>query len=286
MIFLLKCLLYAIMKLIGPQRAEKLIPAMANYAGLNLLLVAYHNIGILKYENLMVSGEHYLVTKVLAKNLDKIERPIMFDVGANLGEYSLLLSKAFPQAEIYAFEPNETTFKQLVVNVDSSVKSFNTGMGSEEKIEKIFTYADELTSGHASMYSEVFRSFYKDRKDGLVEIEIQLTTLDLFCEQEGIKGIDFLKIDTEGNELNVLRGASKMLTEGKVKIIQFEFGESDVFSRVFLRDFYDMLTDYHIYRLDSERLIPLFKYNAMNEIFRFQNLLAIRMDFPFDDGNR
>jgi FkbM family methyltransferase len=279
--FLLKCLLYTIMKLAGPQRAKKLIPAMARGAGLYLLDVAYNNIGILKYENSMVSGEHYLVTKVLAKNLGKIERPIMFDVGANVGTYSLLLSKVFPQAKIYAFEPNENTFKQLVVNVDSSVKCVNAGMGSEEKNAKIFTFADDLTSTNASIYGEMFRSY---KKDDLVEIEIQLTTLDLFCEHEGIKEIDFLKIDTEGNEHNVLRGANKMLTEGKVKIIQFEFGEYNVFSRVFLRDFYEILTDYNIYRLDSERLIPLFEYNLLNEIFRFQNLLAIRMDFPFDDG--
>jgi FkbM family methyltransferase len=271
------------MKLAGPQRAKKLIPAMARGIGLPLLHVAYNNIGILNFENSMVSGEHYLVTKVLAKNLGKIERPIMFDVGANVGDYSLLLSKVFPKAKIYAFEPNESSFKQLVVNVDScSVKCVNAGMGEEEKIEKIFTYADNLTSQHASIYSEVFRSHYK--KDDVAEIEFQLTTLDLFCEHEGIKGIDFLKIDTEGNELNVLRGASKMLAEGKVKIIQFEFGENDVFSRVFLRDFYEILTDYNIYRLDSERLIPLFEYNVSNEIFRFQNLLAIKMDFPFDDG--
>ena len=68
------------------------------------------------------------------------------------------------------------------------------------------------------------------------------------------------------------------------KIIQFEFGECDIFSRVFLRDFYDVLADYHIYRLDSDRLIPLFEYEAANEIFRYQNFIAVRKNFPSFEG--
>lgn len=278
--FLLKCMLYTIAKMAGPERTKKLISAFASYSGLDLLLVAYNNIGILKYENDIVSGEHFLVTRVLKKNLGNIERPVMFDIGANVGMYSIMLAKEFPVASIYAFEPNINTFNQLVDNVGSLAKCINAGMGEEEKAEKIFTYSDNLASSHATIYREAFRAFYK--RNDVVEIDFQLTTLDLFCEQEKITGVDFLKIDTEGNELNVLKGATRMLSERKIKIVQFEFGECDVFSRVFLQDFYAMLSEYNIYRLDSERLIPLFEYNSINEIFRFQNFIAVIKDFPFD----
>jgi FkbM family methyltransferase len=281
--FLLKCMLYAIAKMAGPVRTKKLIPAIADYAGLDLLLVAYNNIGILKYENDIVSGERFLVTRVLKKSLGGIPRPVIFDVGANVGKYSELLAREFPQARIFAFEPNENTFTQLAAKVGKSVTCVNAGMGAEEKTEKIYTYSDNLASSHASIYGEVFRTFHK--RDDLVEVEFQLTTLDLFCEREKVTGIDFLKIDTEGNELNVLTGGTKMLSEGKIKMIQFEFGECDVFSRVFLRDFYEKLPDYNIYRIDSERLIPLFEYASTNEIFRFQNFLAVRKDFPFRDDH-
>jgi FkbM family methyltransferase len=275
-------MLYAIAKVAGPERMKQLIPAIANYAGLDLLQVAYNNIGILKFENDLVSGEQFLVTRVLKKNLGGVARPVIFDVGANVGKYSMLLAKTFPQAQIYAFEPNENTFKQLAANVGNAVKCVNIGMGSEEKIEKIYTYSDNLASSHASIYEEVFHTFHK--RDDVVEIEFQLTTLDLFCEKKKVTGIDFLKIDTEGNELNVLKGARETLSERKVKIIQFEFGECDVFSRVFLQDFYAMLPDYNIYRLDSERLIPLFEYASTNEIFRYQNFIAVRKDFPFQNA--
>lgn len=272
-------ILSAIVKMLGKDRTKALIPAIANVAGLDLLLLAYNNIGILKYENDKVSGEHYLVTKLLKKNLESIGQPVIFDVGANVGKYSLLLAKEFPQAQIYAFEPNENTFRQLAANVGNSVKCVNAGMGSEEKTEKIYTYSDNLASSHASIYGEVFSTFHK--REDVVELEFQLTTLDLFCEREMVYSIDFLKIDTEGNELNVLKGAKQLLSGNTIKMIQFEFGECDVFSRVFLRDFYAMLPDYNIFRLDSERLIPLFDYASTNEIFRYQNFLAVRKDFPF-----
>ncbi|MDG5469921.1 FkbM family methyltransferase [Deltaproteobacteria bacterium IMCC39524] len=280
--FLLKFIVRVIVKTIGSDAAKKLILEIAKYARLDLLHVAYNNLGILKCENNIVSGEHFLATKVLKKNLCNIETPVMFDVGANVGKYSRMLAKEFPSARIYAFEPNINTYKQLVDNVGDVGKCYNVGMGEEQKAEKIFTYSDSLASSHASIYGDVFRTFHK--RDDIVGIDFQLTSLDLFCEMEKITKIDFLKIDTEGNELNVLKGAEQILADGKIKIIQFEFGECDVFSRVFLRDFYEILSAYKMYRLDSNRLIPLFAYESTNEIFRFQNFIAVRNDFAFHEG--
>jgi FkbM family methyltransferase len=254
---------------------------VAKNAGLDLLLLAYNDIGILKSDNEMVSGEHFLVTRVLKMNLGNVARPVIFDVGANIGKYSIMLVREFPTAQIYAFEPNNNTFNQLVTNVSSSVACINAGMGDEEKTEKIFTYSNNIASSHASIYEDVFRTFH--RTDDILELDFQMTTIDIFCEREKITAINFLKIDTEGNELNVLKGGTKMLSEGKIKMIQFEFGECDVFSRVFLQDLYNILPDYNIYRIDSERLIPLFEYVSTNEIFRYQNFFAVRKDFPFQD---
>ena len=279
--YIAKLTLRAITKIAGPDGMKKLILEAANYAGLDMLEIAYNNIGILKYKNNIVSGEHFLISRILKQNLSRISCPIIFDVGANIGEYSMLLANEFPLSIIYAFEPNTSTFAQLVEKSSSPIKCINAGLGAEEKAEKIFTYSDNLSTAHASVYKDVFQVFHK--RDDITEVDFQLTTLDLFCKQEGISNIDFLKIDTEGNELNVLKGAKRMLLSGKIKIIQFEFGECDIFSRVFLRDIYAILTNYNIYRLDSTRLIPLFNYSSTNEIFRFQNLVAVSKDFIFQD---
>jgi FkbM family methyltransferase len=274
---ILRYMLYALVKMAGRKRIRLLIPTIANYSELDLLLVAYNNIGILNFENETISGEQFLLTRVLKENLVSISRPVIFDVGASVGKYSMMMAKEFPDAQIYAFEPNCNTFGQLIANVGNLAKCFNAGMGNDEKTEKIFSYSDNLASSHASMFVDVFHMFH-NTKD-VTEIDFQMITLDKFCEREKITDIDFLKIDTEGNELNVLMGAKRMLSDGRIKIIQFEFGECDVYSRVFLRDFYELLADYNIYRLDSQRLIPLFEYASTNEIFRFQNFIAVRKDF-------
>ena len=90
--------------------------------------------------------------------------------------------------------------------------------------------------------------------------------------------IDLLKIDTEGFELEVLLGASEMLTEKKITIIQFEFNEVNIVQRRFLKDFYNLLPKYDFYRLDEQRLIPLGSWEPKHEIFMFQNIVAIRRE--------
>jgi FkbM family methyltransferase len=276
----IKFILFIFVRLVGPKGTKSIISTLAKFAGLDLLVLSYNEVGILKPENEEVSGEHFLINKILKNNLMNIAKPIIFDVGANVGKYSMMLVNDFPHAQIYSFEPNKNAFTQLVAKVGSSVNCVNAGMGDEEKAKKLFTYANSLASSHASIYEDIFRTLYKA---DVTELDFQMTTLDLFCEREDVTGIDFLKIDTEGNELNVLKGGQKMLAAKKIKIIQFEFGECDVFSRVFLRDFYLMLSDYNIYRLDSHRLIPLFEYDSTKEIFRYQNFIAVRKDYPFLD---
>jgi hypothetical protein len=66
-----------------------------------------------------------------------------------------------------------------------------------------------------------------------------------------------------------------MISLDRIDFIQFEFNEMNIISRVFLKDFYQILSNYNLYRLDSNRLIPLFNYDSTNEIFKFQNFLAI-----------
>lgn len=263
----------AVFRAAGKNRSAKIIKAIAAASGIDLLVLAYNEMGILKCENEDRTGERYLIYNLLKKIFGDNASPVLLDVGANIGKYSLMLRDAFPEAKVYAFEPNINAFKILQENLGGKVECLNLGMGADQKAGKLFTYSDTPSSAHTSAYEDMFRLFHKS--DDLTTVEFQMTTVDRFCKERGIEKIDLLKIDTEGGELQVLKGASGMLSAGRVKVIQFEFGECNVFSRVFLRDFYEVLTGFRIFRLDSNRLIPLPAYEPTNEIFRFQNMIAI-----------
>lgn len=238
-----------------------------------LLKLAYSEMGILNYRDYEESGELFLVKEVLHNKMGLGEGSIIFDVGANIGNYTGMLRSDLVGAEIYAFEPNRHAFSTLEAAHGEAVRCFNLGFGAQEGKAVIYTYEGGMDSSHASSYPGVFADYHGTT--AVCEVEFEMTTIDAFCKEYGIDQIDFLKIDTEGNELNVLTGAQKMLASRRIQTMQFEFGECNVFSRVFLRDFYDHLKGYDLYRLSRDALIPLGQYSVANEIFRYQNVFAV-----------
>ena len=270
---ILRIVRFILLRLIGKRNIQEAILFISHLAFIDLLTLGYQSRGILKYENIFVSGEKFVISRIL-KDYLKSKNPVLFDVGANLGDYSRELRTEFPHSHIYAFEPNLYTFKTACENLDSlNINCFNLGFGYQEAEASIYTYSDEKYSEHASLYKDVLLNFHK--ANNLVEMQFLMTTLDKFCQKENINFIDFIKIDVEGHELEVLKGAERMIADKKISIIQFEFNVCNIISRVFLKDFYELLKGYDIYRIDSDRLIPLFEYDFANEIFKFQNFLAI-----------
>jgi FkbM family methyltransferase len=244
----------------------------------NVLEYAYNAKGILKWENEIVSGESNVLNSILPKYIKQEENIVLFDVGANKGNYSLMMRQRFPLAKIYSFEPNPFTFKILKENLkETAIKTFNWGFGSEQKKENIYVYKNDKISEHASLYKEFAKVISSELGEKEVfSIEIEIKTIDGFCNEMNIENIDFIKIDVEGHEFAVLQGAINMIRQNKIRIIQFEFNVANIISKVFLKEFYDLLNgDYEFYRLDTHRLIYLGGYDSANEIFKFQNILAI-----------
>lgn len=219
--------------------------------------------------NLVGSGEKNVLKKVLAGTEDKAI--IIIDAGANVGQFADMALSLIPKkARIYSFEPSANTFQKLEANIqDSRVIKVNKGLGDEEK--QIVLYSSQTGSTTASVFQRNISGELQTDHE-----KIQITTLDLFAAEIGLEEIHFLKVDVEGADLDVLKGAKRLLKNRKIKFIQFEFGGTQIAPRVFLRDFYELLErDYCLYRVLSDGLQNIEPYSEHYEIFSYANYLAI-----------
>jgi len=202
---------------------------------------------------------------------------VVFDVGANAGQYTeMILSSLGKRTKVYCFEPNEATFSVLKSNhgAKESVLCYNIGLSDKE--ESLVLYSNGEISDMASLYHR-----HLDHANIIMKpiSQIPLTTLDLFCKREKVERIDFLKMDVEGHELSVLKGAAQMISSGRIAFMQFEFGDCNVDSRTFFRDFFEFLAPhYKIFRILHRGLWPIDSYDEAYEIFKVTNYFAIKRE--------
>jgi FkbM family methyltransferase len=252
---------------------ERALIRLAKYLNIDLLVHAHVQIGV--GHNTYVSGEEYVINDLISNAL-KHEPSIVFDVGANIGEYANLIRSRFKNCTIHCFEPVPQNYKILTENVQKlDVHCHNVALGSQEGILILYRASGDEQGSMATAYGETITNIFTFVGEVNEEIKCRVTTLDDFCGDK-MQEIDFLKIDVEGHELEVLKGATKLIKANKIKIIQFEFNEFNIFSKSFLWNFYELLPGYHFYRiLPKNKLLPLGVYDSKNEIFRYQNILAV-----------
>ena len=235
-----------------------------------LFRLSLGGLGILNFKNSGVSGERsFLKTYLPGK------KGVLIDVGANRGCYSREALEFNPELSVYAIEPHPTTFKVLAAALNrENVVTINKGLSGEVGILKLYDYADKDGSSHASLFEDVITEMHGAGM--AVAHEVEVTTLDEIVAKSGIGEISLLKIDTEGNELEVLRGGAETLSSNKIKAIHFEFNEMNVSSRVYFRDFWKMLSRYKLYRLLPNEMLEIKNYDPLGcEIFAYQNIVAI-----------
>ena len=251
------------------------IDGLSKAGRVNLRSLMHKRLGILQYTNSRESGELLFVFKILPSLLSDTKTPILFDVGLNEGNYSSYLLEVFPEARLFAFEPVASNFERARERLTNSraLTLENKAVSDSAGHIEIYDYADRDGSSHASPYKEAITE--QHGAEEVISYHVGCVTLDQYCAERNIDRIDFIKVDTEGHELSVLNGAKNLIRKHQVKIVQFEFNEMNVLSKSFLRDFYILLEDFHFYRLRFDGLIPLGEYNTINEIFKFQNIVAV-----------
>lgn len=242
---------------------------------LHLLLykLSLLGLGIKNYENEQVSGEKAFI-KFLLKG-KYLQDGAILDIGANVGNYSVMLRTRGIRLPLFAFEPHPAAFRKL--QQAAAAHQFTAvplGAGEQSEAAAMYDYHGQGGSEHASMYKHVIEELHHGQVE---EVAIHLTTLDEFVQQQNIRKISLLKIDTEGHESSVLKGASHIIASGMVEVIQIEFNEMNIISRTFFRDFVALLPGYDFYRLLPDGLQQLGQYNSVHhEIFSFQNIVALK----------
>lgn len=218
------------------------------------------------------SGEQAAIEYV-NNHFKTLNELVIFDGGANIGNYTLLLKEIFGEkATIYAFEPSHKTFEQLSLNIGNTPKINLCKLGLGDKNAKAILYSNPDESSYASVYNRNL-DYVNVKMNEREEIEIK--TIDTFCQENKIEHIHFLKLDVEGHEKNVFEGASTLINSGAIDFIQFEFGSCNIDSKTYFKDFYYLLNNkYKIFRIVKDGLHPITRYQDMNEAFYTTNYLA------------
>ncbi|HEY0172101.1 MAG TPA: FkbM family methyltransferase [Pyrinomonadaceae bacterium] len=153
----------------------------------------------------------------------------VFDVGANVGELTLLFSRfAGASGSVHAFEPTGRGFERLeaVCRAASlrNVRLNRLALAEEEGALSLHVYDGDYLSWSTRAVRPL-EDYGIHVKPPAVE-EVSATTLDLYCERNGVAEIDLLKVDVEGAEFQVLSGARRLLGERRVRRVTFEFGQT------------------------------------------------------------
>jgi FkbM family methyltransferase len=159
------------------------------------------------------------VFESLRAHWPQFQPTVIFDVGANVGQTVIRLRPYFPQATIHSFEPIPATFAALLANVgkDSRVQCHPLALADRAGETAVQLHG---SSEHNSL-SPALRG--TPGTAGPV-VSIALETAAGFCARQNISHIDLLKIDVEGFELEVFKGASPLFAAGAVDYIVAEAG--------------------------------------------------------------
>ena len=214
-----------------------------------------------RYDNLEyrqeLNGEFFVL-----KTLARFPIKTIFDVGANVGNWSLAAASFFPGAGIHSFEISEETFRELAANTRGSnaVRCVNVGLAERDSTVQLHYCEGNSTLTTIFDYPHPMPSR---------EVQAAVRTGSGYCKDAGVEHIDLLKIDVEGMDHLVLEGFADMFDRDAIDVVQFEYGKANILSRFLLRDFhqwfesrgfavgkiYPAYVDFRSYSLDDENFM-------------------------------
>ncbi len=185
--------------------------------------------------------------QMMTRFLDPEKAVVAIDVGANVGDTCRRITQEFPSATVHAFEPVSDVFASLEESTRglAGVKRYRLGVGEREE-QVTFNVTRNRWCSSILAPSDLGKAYYGDWYDVVRRETADVVRLDDWARREGVDHVDILKVDVQGLELAVLRGAEGLLRVGGehgVKVINCEaqlvaeydgastFAEIDLFLR-------------------------------------------------------
>lgn len=159
----------------------------------------------------------------IQKKLITLKEPLIFDVGAHIGQTAKEYRRFFPKAKIYSFEPFPESFEQLQQKhrKDKRVFPQNIAISNIPGTLRLNSNAYSATNSVLPI-AEEGKICWGDRLTAQNTVEVPSTTIDAFCEENLIHHIDILKLDLQGHELAALQGTQRMLGNQAIDVIYLE----------------------------------------------------------------
>lgn len=197
------------------------------------------------------------------------DQPVIFDVGANIGQSIASFQTEFPRATVHSFEPSPQTFEKLRQNTknNNNVKLWNIALGS--KVEQK-PFLENSNSDMSSFLQIGEFGWGRIQKTTLVPV----STIDQFCFDQNIDYIDICKIDTQGFDFEVIKGAEKTISYNKLGLLYFEIIFSEQYEGLpKVAEIFDFLFS------NEFKLITLYPFSYQKGLASWTNGLFIHKSY-------
>ena len=188
------------------------------------------------------------------------------DIGANRGDWATAFLKVFRHSKVICFEPDPLSKQYFQVLLDRFPSLELNNIALAERNGNAILYTRDEVWGGASIVSRVRNGFNR-------KLNVELSTLDSFIDSRELFP-DVIKIDVEGAEMLVLQGAINTLS--RVSIVQFEFSDLQMASKLYFKDFFDFFTSagFRLGRITPSGIAWINVYDPLEEYFRTTNFIA------------